>query len=77
MGFGKKKGPKPEEIYEAVKSNKKADVESLLAAKCDPNAFKDQFVRAGLFSNRASSHTSLAPSPVSAQPPLCSPQRAS
>lgn len=44
MGLlGKKKGPKPEEIYEAVKSNKKADVESLLAAKCDPNAFKDQF----------------------------------
>merc|ERR1711865_499972 len=41
--LGKKKGPKPEEIYEAVKSNKKADVESLLAAKCDPNAFKDQF----------------------------------
>ena len=44
MGFGKKKGPKPEEVYEAVKANKKADVESLLAAKCDPNAHKDQFV---------------------------------
>lgn len=44
MGFGKKKGPKPEEIYEAVKSNKKSGVESLLAAKCDPNAFKDPFV---------------------------------
>merc|ERR1711939_281514 len=43
MGFGKKKGPKPEEVYEAVKANKKADVQSLLAAKCDPNAHKDQF----------------------------------
>ena len=44
MGFGKKKGPKPEEVYEAVKANKKDDVQSLLEAKCDPNAHKDQFV---------------------------------
>jgi|TARA_B110000196_G_C20762212_1_gene482679 ankyrin repeat protein len=43
MGLLGKKKPKPEEIYEAVKLNKKTDVESLLAAKCDPNAFKDQF----------------------------------
>ena len=44
MGLlSRKKAPKPEEIYEAVKCNRKADVESLLAAKCDPNAFKDQF----------------------------------
>ena len=44
MGLlSRKKAPKPEEIYEAVKFNRKADVESLLAAKCDPNAFKDEF----------------------------------
>ena len=44
MGLlSKKKTPNPEELYNACKTNNRAEVTRLIDAKCDPQAHADPF----------------------------------
>ena len=43
--FGGKAKPKPEEAYQAAKSGNLDVLQGLLDKGCDPNGFKEEFVR--------------------------------
>jgi len=58
--FGGKK-PKPEEAYQAAKSGNQDVLQGLLDKGCDPNAFRDEFVRAAAPPCAARAAPALAP----------------